>query len=196
VDKIRKVGRPRSADGDKQAAILTIASHLFASIGYEKTTIRLVAQKCGVDPKLVMHYFGNKQQLFIACLKVPVEAEAAIALTKTLPKSKWGLAIAEIVWEIQEQKDHPLLSLMRAAVSDEVAASMTREFYIKAFIDGFATSLNVDNRELRMMMVSSFVSGYTFSNRVLGVFDAVPVADLKKKTLFASGIQAILTTKL
>lgn len=192
----RRVGRPKATQDDKQQAILAISSHLFATVGYEKTTIRLVAQKAGVDPKLVMHYFQTKQKLFVACMKVPVEAQAAIALTKTLPKSKWGWAIAEIVWEIQSSPNHPLISLMRAASSDEGAAQMTRDFYLQSFLDGFTKALEIDNRELRLIMVSSFVSGYTFTNKILGIFDGAKISDSKRKELFAVTIQRILTAPL
>src|ERR1700761_3831730 len=47
-----------------QARILAAATELFVATGYERTTIRAVAQAAGVDAGLVMHYFGSKQALF------------------------------------------------------------------------------------------------------------------------------------
>ncbi|WP_329004602.1 TetR family transcriptional regulator [Kribbella sp. NBC_00709] len=49
---------------ETQERILTEARRLFAETGYDRTTIRAVAAAAQVDPGLVMHYFGNKQQLF------------------------------------------------------------------------------------------------------------------------------------
>lgn len=86
----RSPGRPRSSTSDRAQQILQAAGRLFADLGYDKTTIRLVAESAGVDPKLVMHYFGNKQRLFIATVKVPREVGKAIALLKLAPKSTWG----------------------------------------------------------------------------------------------------------
>jgi AcrR family transcriptional regulator len=192
----RKAGRPRESNEDRQQAILAVASHLFASMGYEKTTIRLVAQRAGVDPKLVMHYFENKHKLFISCMNVPVEATAALALTKTLTKSQWGSAIAELVWEIQQQKDHPLISLIRASASDPEAAEMAREFYWKSLLEGLSQKIDIDHRELRLMMVSSLVSGFTFSNKIIGIFNKSKISDKNKKALLASAIQNILTAKI
>ena len=61
---------PKVRDGrDGQAtraAILDIARSQFGSHGFERTTIRSVASAAGVDPALVMHYFGNKAALFAA----------------------------------------------------------------------------------------------------------------------------------
>ena len=47
-----------------EARILDAAARLFVASGYERTTIRGVASAAGVDPGLVIHYFGSKQQLF------------------------------------------------------------------------------------------------------------------------------------
>jgi AcrR family transcriptional regulator len=47
-----------------EARILAAAAELFVASGYERTTIRAIAQAAGVDAGLVMHYFGSKQELF------------------------------------------------------------------------------------------------------------------------------------
>jgi AcrR family transcriptional regulator len=49
---------------DTQRRILTAARHLFAQVGYERSTIRAIASAAGTDPGLVMRYFGSKQELF------------------------------------------------------------------------------------------------------------------------------------
>jgi AcrR family transcriptional regulator len=47
-----------------EARILAAATDLFVETGYERTTIRAIAQAAGVDAGLVMHYFGSKLALF------------------------------------------------------------------------------------------------------------------------------------
>src|SRR5579872_6450753 len=47
-----------------ESRILDAAAQIFLTAGYERTTIRAVASAAGVDPGLVMHYFGAKQELF------------------------------------------------------------------------------------------------------------------------------------
>ncbi|WP_345395616.1 TetR/AcrR family transcriptional regulator [Nonomuraea salmonea] len=53
-----------------EARILDAARSLFADMGYERATIRAVAKSAGVDPALVMQYFGSKQELFQRAVEV------------------------------------------------------------------------------------------------------------------------------
>ena len=52
-----------------EACILQEARRLFAEEGFERATIRAVAERTGVDPALVMQYFGSKEGLFAAAMK-------------------------------------------------------------------------------------------------------------------------------
>src|SRR4051794_41498222 len=52
-----------------ERCILQEARRLFAEDGFERTTIRAVARRTGVDPALVMQYFGSKEGLFAAAMK-------------------------------------------------------------------------------------------------------------------------------
>ena len=47
--------------------------------GFAGTTIRAVAAAAGVDAALVHHYFGTKDDLFVAALELPVDPRAALA---------------------------------------------------------------------------------------------------------------------
>jgi AcrR family transcriptional regulator len=57
--------RTRNAEGTR-ADILAAARLRFGNDGYERTTLRAIAADVGVDPALVIRYFGSKQQLFAA----------------------------------------------------------------------------------------------------------------------------------
>jgi AcrR family transcriptional regulator len=57
------VTRPRNAAATR-AALLTAARELFATEGYERTTVRAVAERAGVNQALLFRYFGNKEGLF------------------------------------------------------------------------------------------------------------------------------------
>src|SRR5213593_3726749 len=59
--------KPTSRRSDRtKAAILATARKHFAAYGYERATIRAIARKAGIDPAMVMRYFGTKEKLFAA----------------------------------------------------------------------------------------------------------------------------------
>ncbi|CAH0539117.1 TetR/AcrR family transcriptional regulator [Vibrio marisflavi] len=61
----RRVGRPSAKDNniDIKAKLLECACHLFATMPYEKVSIRLVSLKAGVSSSLIRYYFGDKEGL-------------------------------------------------------------------------------------------------------------------------------------
>jgi AcrR family transcriptional regulator len=57
--------RPRDASATREA-LLCAARTLFAERGYDRTTLRQVADGAGVDAALVARYFGGKEGLYLA----------------------------------------------------------------------------------------------------------------------------------
>jgi AcrR family transcriptional regulator len=189
-------GRPKGNGRDTKAKIGKIASKQFSEIGYEKTTIRSVAEASGVDPKLVMHYFGNKEKLFAATMSLPHEAAAALTLLGLVPKRQWGSRISDLVWLSKKAKSNKVIvGIIRASASEEKAAEMLREFYTENLFSPMLSALKVDNKEIRSVMLSSLMMGYTFNNEILDLFEHLGVSDKKSKSLFAKTVQTILTTE-
>ncbi|MGW1775013.1 TetR/AcrR family transcriptional regulator [Streptomyces sp. NPDC002104] len=113
--------------GQTKAAILRAARERFAAQGYERTTIRGVAADAGIDPSMVMRYFGNKEGLFDAALAVDLrlpdlgavpEGELAQVLVRHFVER----------WE-GDPADDALLVLLRSAVTHEAAAARMREVF-------------------------------------------------------------------
>ena len=72
----RRTGR-RPGNPDTREAILTAAREAFAERGYDAASIRAIATRAGVDPALVHHYFGAKEQLFLAAMRIPLKISTA-----------------------------------------------------------------------------------------------------------------------
>src|SRR4051812_39471436 len=70
----RRPGAP-----DTRATILDAARSAFAESGFAGTTVRGVAAAAGVDAALVHHYFGTKDDLFLAAMELPVDPRGVIA---------------------------------------------------------------------------------------------------------------------
>ncbi|MFH7339973.1 TetR/AcrR family transcriptional regulator [Streptomyces sp. KHY 26] len=58
-------GVPRAA---RERQVLAAATEEFGRRGYEATTMAAVATRVGVTKPLLHHYFGSKQDLYLACL--------------------------------------------------------------------------------------------------------------------------------
>ena len=69
----------RPGSPDTRAAILEAARARFAEGGFRATTIRAVAADAGVDAALVHHYFGTKDDLFVAAMELPVDPRQLLA---------------------------------------------------------------------------------------------------------------------
>src|SRR6187402_391316 len=63
----KKTGR-RPGGESSRGAVLEAARSRFARFGYDGTTIRGVAADAGVDPALVMQFYGSKEGLFAAAI--------------------------------------------------------------------------------------------------------------------------------
>ncbi|PTH85704.1 TetR/AcrR family transcriptional regulator [Streptomyces sp. A244] len=58
-------GVPRAT---RERQVLDAATEEFGRRGYEATTVAAVATRVGVTKPLLHHYFGSKQDLYLACL--------------------------------------------------------------------------------------------------------------------------------
>ncbi len=67
-----RTGR-RPGNPDTREAILGAARSVFADKGFDKASIRAIASAADVDPALVHHYFGTKDQLFLAAMESPID---------------------------------------------------------------------------------------------------------------------------
>ena len=75
----RGPGRAAGVAGHPRPAILAAARELFAAHGFAGTTIRAVAAQARVDPALVHHYFGTKDDLFLAALELQLDPREVMA---------------------------------------------------------------------------------------------------------------------
>jgi len=116
----RPAPRSRDPEGTK-ARILAAARIRFASEGYERATIRAIALDAGIDPALVMRYFGNKEKLF----SVAAEFDLRLPDFASLPRDQVGAALVAYFLDRWE-RDDTFTALLRAAVTHEAAEKQVR----------------------------------------------------------------------
>src|SRR5690349_3383929 len=77
----RKRGR-REGEPVSRETVLAAAKGRFATDGYERTTLRSIAEDAHVDPSMVLYLFGSKADLFRESLRLVVDPELLVtALT-------------------------------------------------------------------------------------------------------------------
>lgn len=88
----RRPGR-RAGSPDTRAQILDAARAEFARAGLSGATVRSIATAAGVDPALVHHYFGTKQDLYLAALTIPVDPELVRGPLRAVPLTEAARAL-------------------------------------------------------------------------------------------------------
>src|SRR5262249_9687 len=63
--------------GETRAAIVAGGRRGWGGDGYEGATIRAIASDAGIDPSMVMRYYGSKDGLFAAAIDVDLRLPAA-----------------------------------------------------------------------------------------------------------------------
>jgi AcrR family transcriptional regulator len=111
-------GGPRSEA--TRRAILAAARATFAARGYERTTIRAVAARAGIDASMVMRYFRSKAGLFTAAATMDLQ----VPDLRSAPASRRGELLVRVFisrWE-DPVRDDELIVLLRTAVTSETVA--------------------------------------------------------------------------
>jgi AcrR family transcriptional regulator len=165
-----RTGRRPGVSGTREA-ILDAARRAFAEQGYQQATIRGVAELAGVDPALVHHYFGTKQDLFVAAIEFPLNPIGQLMAVLAEEPDQVGRRIVEVflsVWDHAADRS-PLLALIRSAVGDERAAAMLREFITEEILGQLARRLGSPDAELRATLVGSQLIGLAMARYIVRI---------------------------
>ncbi len=151
---------PRSGESDTREEILNAARSAFAVRGYDRATIRLIASEAGVDPALIHHYFGKKEDLFAAAVSLPLRPYEAVdelfaAGIDELPHRLTALFFR--VWEVEETRQ-ALLGQLRMALTDDRPPPI-REFIASALLERVAERLDGPDTQFRVELVASHLVG-------------------------------------
>ena len=168
---------PRTRNATQTRADILAAARLrFGSDGYERTTLRAVAADVGVDPALVIRYFGSKQDLFAAAAEFTLDLPD---LTAVHPDDVADALLPSFfaVWE----EDATFVALLRAAVTSTTAAATMRRIFATQVAPKLA-AVAPDHPVQRAGLMGAFVVGLATARYVL---NNPSVADLGHDELIA-----------
>jgi AcrR family transcriptional regulator len=164
---LARTGR-RPGTGDTGAKVLAAARARFARVGYDAGTIRGIAAEAGVDPALVLHYFGSKDGLFRAAVDFPVDpAEFVPQLLAPGLEGLGGRLVHFFLETWDSPGGRPLLALIRSVVASEEAAALMREFVSREVLGRLARALKVDRPQLRASLAASTLIGMAMLRYVI-----------------------------
>ena len=179
----RRTGRSnrsgrRGGDSGTREAILAAARARFGDLGYDRTTIRGIAADAGVDPALVHHFYGTKESLFAAAMRLPLNpGDVVDAVLKAAPDDQ-GPVLGEHlmrtllgIWDVAEIRA-AFLGMLRSSLTSEQATSMLREFVTSVILSRIAqvaqqAAPDGGDAEYRAALVASQVLGLALTRYVL-----------------------------
>jgi AcrR family transcriptional regulator len=167
----RRPGAP-----DTRAAILAAARARFAEHGFGRTSVRSIAADAGVDAALVHHYFGTKNDLFVAALELPVDPREVLGTVAAQGVDGAGERLVRAFLSVWDDPDLrlPLLGLARS-VLDPSGQHLLRDGFVTAVLVPVGEALGVDRPAVRMPLVASQVIGLILMRYL---FEVEPIASM------------------
>jgi hypothetical protein len=192
-----RTGRRAGESGTKEA-ILDAARRRFAAVGYERSTMRAIAAKAGVDPALVHHFYGTKEQLFVAASGFPTIPSEVIKQVMTVGRSELGGTMARTLMDIWDtpSAQTQIAGLLRTALTHDSAMDMLRGFITSTIWDTLSEALGTDDAPYRASLVASQLVGLIMARYIVKV---PPLADAPAEDVIAavgSTLQRYLTGPL
>jgi AcrR family transcriptional regulator len=175
----RRPGAP-----DTRATILDAARAAFAEKGFAGTTIRGVASAAGVDAALVHHYFGTKDELFLAAMELPVDPRQVIGPALVGGPDGAGERLLRVfltLWDDPEMAP-ALVGIMRSALQPGGERLITQGF-VPVVLQPAGEALGLDRPEVRMPLVISQAAGIILTRYLVRL---EPIASMPAEQVVAT----------
>jgi AcrR family transcriptional regulator len=183
VARIKRAGR-RSGNPDTKAEILAAARRLFAEEGFESVSMRRIASEGGVDPSLIHHYFGSKDELFMAAIELPMdpapEVESVLKGQDLEGAGKRLMHAFVTVWDGPHQEK--LLAVVRTSLSKPSMSFVLRQLFEHRIVKTVEASIGdrVDHVPVRANFIASQIFGLVVARYILKL---EPLASLTETEL-------------
>jgi AcrR family transcriptional regulator len=181
---VRRGGRRPGRSGTREA-ILAAAGRHFAQHGYDRASVRGIAAEAGVDQKLIAHFFGSKQQLFVAAVGLPFNPGEVLPAILAGDRATVGERLAGLLVNVLEQPElhQRLTGVVRAAASEPEVARMLREFLTRELFAPAAELLGSEDGAFRANLVGSQIVGLVMARYVIAI---EPLATMSPEAVAAA----------
>lgn len=184
--RVGRTGR-RPGNPDTREAILAAARTAFAERGYDGASVRAIAAAAEVDPALIHHYFGTKEKLFLATMRIPVSPGDLLPQVMEGGREQAGIRLARLILTVY---DSPVgaagVAMIRTAVGSELGARLLREFIASQILRRLMRLLELDTQPdgpLRVTLCASQLVGVMVARYVVRV---EPLASQPREDIVAA----------
>lgn len=195
---IEKCGKTETADRPRRNAeatrdrILQAARSIFTRKSYEKTGVREIAQAAGVDPALVIRYFGCKETLFDKAL-LP---DGALGALRDVPNEEYGAALARLFLHAEDGKRDfdPILAALNSA-SHPCAQKSLKEFFEREGIQPLASTIEGECAQQRASLAFALLVGTVLLRHGIRCEPLASIPEERLTKAVGDAIQAILKSQ-
>ena len=185
---------PRDERGVLAARILDQARVAFGEFGYAGTTIRAIARAADVDPALVHHYYGTKENLLDAATTPPQSFLEQIITAWQTPPAELGEQLVRQMLANWQNPDHsPVLrAVVQNAGNEPAIREKLRAIVERSMMGPSAQALSEDERLLRSSLIASQLMGLAFVRFIWKIEPLASMADDDVVSAIAPTIQRYL----
>lgn len=189
----RRPGETRTKD-----AITAAARRQFGERGYDETTIRSIATEAGVDPALVLQFFGSKDGLFTASIDWPFDPAVEVAAVLDGDPSDIGRRLVALLvrtWDTDSGRN-PIVAQLRAAMTRAPAQRQLREFLEREMFTPLVSALGQDQPALRANLVAAQLLGVGVARYIVRFEPLASLSPAQVVDLIGPAVQATLSGPL
>lgn len=159
-------------------AIELAAKELFAANGFERTTVREIGARAGIDASMIIRYFGSKDALF-AAVSMP---DLRLPDLGGTPREEIGESLVRHFLDLWEgdQAGGGLPVLLRSAASNEDAAATLRQMFREQVFPAVARAGSPATAPARAGLVSSQLLGLALCRYILKI---PPLVEMPPETI-------------
>jgi AcrR family transcriptional regulator len=172
--------------------VLAAARALFAEHGYRATTVRAIAQHAGVTPAMVHHFFGSKQAVFLAAVRMPIDPLQLLNRMTEGPRKQFPQRFVTTfvgLWS-DPMTGAALRTMLRTAIADEEQAAAIRTFAGTVLLPAAARALDVPAE--RVAAALTVMLGMAVGRHLIGFAVLVELSDEQVIERYVPSVRAAL----
>jgi AcrR family transcriptional regulator len=186
---------PRGGGADTRGDILRAALRLFSESGYDRTSIRAIAQAAGVDPSLPRHYFASKSALFVEALGPFAEVGERVAHIVEGPRPTLGRRVISTIVGVWDSPDYGprLRTLLTSAMASPEIGDVARSILVERLIRPIALAVGPEDVEGRAAAMASQVFGLISARYVFHLEPLASASPAELEDRFGPILQQLIT---